>query len=268
MQDEFDRLFDAAFDEAAKKHTLTPSSDRLWEKTEKALRRRKNRRRRLRSLPLVALSFMFGALLFGSPKVSDAFEPFFEKVISFPEGVVRVIFGTGREVDIKPKTPAPPPELTLSDFGIDGPVEPGEERVVDVQNAKPIYSSWEEVEALHGWAAPDSSTIPSEFKLKEIFALFYPKSSILKMATGNYVTEDGANFTVAIRQMTENDTGSSTYREKDGQLEQVNIRGFDAFLFITYEGYASLEWRTGVWAISINGKLDRESILAIGNGIE
>jgi hypothetical protein len=219
-------------------------------------------------LPLVALSFMLGAFVFGSPKVSEAFEPFFEKVTSFPEGVVRVIFGTGREVDIKPKTPAPPPEFALSGLEGEDPEEPEEGHVIDLQNATPTYTSWEEIKAAYGWAVPDSSAIPSEFKLKEIYALYYPNTSILSKATGNYLAEDGASFTVAIRQMTEDDTGSSTYREKDGKLEKVNIRGFDAYLFITNEDYASLEWRTGVWAVSINGKLDRDTILAIGNGIE
>lgn len=265
MQDEFDNLFDAAFAEAAKKQTLAPSSDPLWEKTQRALRKRRTRRNRLRSLPLIAFSFLLGALLFGTPMASDAFSPFFQEVKSLPDGVVKVIFGSSSGMEIDAKT-APPPEFEAPLVNSDGIPEG-----MEVPNSRPRsenFSGWEEIRTLYDGIAPDNSTIPEGYKLLRVEAKFDSKSGALLMATGIYQSDAGSLFTIMTFKREKNEVFNSEYKETDGTLEKLKIHGYEAFLFITLDGTSSLEWVTGSWRIAIVGQLQRDELIEIGKGIQ
>lgn len=104
----FDRLFDHAFEEAARSSELVPDPDNSWVRFEKRLAKRTRRRRRLRLVPYVVLSFMLGAFIFGTPAVTIAFQPIIESAASIRDGVVELTVGWQKPSDATPKTDAPP----------------------------------------------------------------------------------------------------------------------------------------------------------------
>ncbi|THF84594.1 DUF4367 domain-containing protein [Cohnella fermenti] len=264
MQDEFDKLFDAAFDEAVKKHTAAPSPDRLWEKTEQLLHRKSKRRRRLRSLPLIACSFALGAFAFGAPKASEAFDPFFQKVKQFPEGIVNVIFGTAGNSD-GAKT-APPPEFeTAAPAREEGAVADGTE--VGASDRQDQFTSWEEVRKLHDWLAPADSAIPAGYKRIRVTAIYESGSGRLGTVIGQYESSDGKELTIHIHKLVEKEGGGMAYDTSSGTLEKVVIKGEEAYLFLPADGYSTLDWISGKWRVSIVGHLEREALIALANGI-
>ena len=92
-KEDFDRVFDAAFEEAARNHLPSPDPDPSWSKIETILKER-HAKRKFRPLPYaVAASFLIGAFILGSPTVTKAFNPFVQTIKNIQAGVVSFIFG-------------------------------------------------------------------------------------------------------------------------------------------------------------------------------
>lgn len=105
---EFDDLFDKAFDEAAKEQSFVPDSEESWKRVERRLEKKRTRKARLKLLPYIAASFVLGALIFGTPTATEAFNPFIKAVASITDDVVSIVFGAGGKKDTKALTPPPP----------------------------------------------------------------------------------------------------------------------------------------------------------------
>lgn len=261
MQDERDEQFDAAFAEAVKNHDFTPNFEQSWQRMEKRLARRRRNRTRLRMLPYAAVSFLLGALLFGSPSASKAFDPFFQTVKSLPHGVVNVFYGSNErdENAVKAKTAPPPGYEPAPDSG-------GSGAPLGV-STQAEFASAEEAAEKADFKLPRMGYTPEGFKVDQILGAFMPGSSKASSVAWIYTKGDDGRYTIQFQHLSGNSKMSTDYREEDGKLEIVRLHGVDAYLFETKDGYTSLEYLQGSIYTSIVGNLSKEQILKVAENI-
>jgi len=250
-KEEFDRLFDLALEDAAKKMP-SPDPDLSWARIEDQFRLTKTRSpNRWVSYSAMAASFLLGALIFSSPAVSNAFNPLVAAVKDLQSDVVSFVFGHSNVNEKNAKTAAPP-EMD------GGYAESG----VLVQKR---ISSWEEARLHLTFPAPDIRYIPDSYKFDKVVLLSdgNPKATgaILIYTSGNddiRITIDSVKSNKLIA------TGSD---KAGSDIEEIEISGYKAFLYTDSSGRKSLEFMRGDIVISIMGSISTEELVKIAEGI-
>ncbi|REK71246.1 hypothetical protein [Paenibacillus paeoniae] len=96
--EEFDKNFDHAFEECVRLYHFVPDASSSWEQIQKQYSKKRHNKMKRTSMfklfPYIAAAFILGALIFGTPTVSNAFQPFLHAVITIKDDVTRVIYGT------------------------------------------------------------------------------------------------------------------------------------------------------------------------------
>lgn len=197
-KDEFDRLFDAAFEDAAKNHLPAPDPEPSWAKVEAMLKKRS--KKRLWPVPYaVAASFLVGAFIIGSPSATKAFSPFIQTIKQIQSGVVSFIFGNDSEHNGPART-SPPPETVVANEGAS--VDAG---ILSEQ----LFKSWEEAAPYLAFPAPVIRYIPDPFKLNEV-VVFSNGEGKAKKTLLLYTNESEAkSFMLTIRMLEQNETITS-----------------------------------------------------------
>jgi len=259
-KDPFDKEFDAAFAEAARDHEWLPDAEASWKRVEARLNRRRRKRERLRVLPYIAASFILGALIFGSPAVSGAFQPLFRTLVTFQEGVTHVMFGTEEEPPPVSSSIKPPPASDQPS----GTLTPGSD--VPSDNAEKKFSTWEEAASSVPFPRPFIPRVPAGFKLDQVLVYSQHASENTTTSVLLYSNSEGKVVTVTFRQLREGEMMSSDYRERDGKLEIIRIGSHEAYLFATRDGSSSLEWLEGRLYVALVGPVSKETIMEMAAG--
>lgn len=251
--EELDRLFDAAFEEAAK-NLPSPNPDPSWVRVEAALKQKKKRRRnKLIPYTAVAASFIMGALIFSTPTVSIAFDPLVEKVKNIQTGVVSFVFSNSADHAGKAKTNPPP-------------VEPTEDQIISQElNQKVSYDSWEEAASNIAFPVPRIEFIPDPFKLNNVL-LFSNDKEKAKKAVLFYSSGD-SSFMLTIRVLEKSEMLTTGSDSSAGVYEEVEISGQKGYLFTEKSGRGSLDFLHGSLIVSISGSLTKDEFLKIAKGI-
>jgi len=251
-QNEFDKMFDQAFDAAASTHTAIPDPTPSWEKVERLLQRRRRRIQRLKVVPYVAASFVLGAMIFGSPPVTNAFNPFFQSIKTIQSDVVSLIFGVKPIETTKPKTS--PPQTVAGPAGADLSSE--------VKTSKKL-DNWEEAAPLLAFPHVKFDHVPDGFVLTESRLLFKAAQTQSTEAVLLYVDGAGKRFRVMLRLLESNETMTSVAGKDTHTVEEVEVNGSKAFLVATDTRKSSLEYLYRNLYISISGDLTKDEILEI-----
>ncbi|MBB6731836.1 DUF4367 domain-containing protein [Cohnella zeiphila] len=257
--------FDKAFEEAARNIDFTPDFEASWQRVEKKLKRRRRRPwNRLRMLPYIALSFVLGALLFGTPTFSRAFAPFFESLQNVQDGLVHVVIGSQTVVTTKPKT-APPP-------GYQPPSREEHEAGETIGVSTEVnYDSWEEAKKNLSFKPPAIGYVPPGYTLDHVMVSIpfqKDKANLAGLIYSHLEDKVNGGYSILIKQIATGEKISSDYDENAGKLEILDIDGKQGYLFLTNDGYSGLDFRYGQLYVSIAGDLDREQILQVGKQIQ
>jgi len=213
-------------------------------------------------LPYIALSFVLGALLFGTPKFSRAFAPFFDNLQNVQDGLVHVVIGSQAVVTTKPKT-APPP-------GYQPPsTEDHKSGETIGVSTEANYDSWEEASKNLAFDPPAIGYVSPGYKLDHVLVSTPFQKDKANLAALVYLPtdQDSGGYSILIKQIATGEKISSDYNENDGKLEILDIDGKQGYLFLTNDGYSGLDFRYGQLYVSISGDLDREQILQVGKQI-
>jgi hypothetical protein len=257
-EEKFDRLFDAALSQAAKNHNFSPESERSWLVVEKQVKRRIRSKSRLKMLPYVAASFILGALLFGSPAMTQAMSPFYQKVKVYGENIVRIIF---ESVDISsgtsPKT-SPPPEYSPSVDGEDLPVG---------QNTEENHHDLSEAAKQLAFNAPMINYLPDGVNLKNVKTIRSINQDKATTGVLFFSGEQSINFTISFRVLAPGEKLSTNIHGEGVRFESIKINNIEAFLMLAEDGSSSIEYIEKQLFISIVGNLSKDEIIKVARNI-
>lgn len=259
-RDEFDRQFDEAFAAAAKDHTVTPDFEPSWLKVEKKLQRRSKRKIRMKTWPYIAASFILGALLFSSPAVSMAFNPFKQAIQTIQEGFISLVYGSDEVDKGKAKTDPPP------DFS--GNI-PSDGQVVDTgEMIEQQFESLEEIIGKTEFEPPKTVHAPDGYQLVNGKLFFHSGQEKANSVVLFYTGPENKRFSITMGQMEPNEKLSSNYRQDDGEFETVKLGDEDAYLFTGKDGTSSLEYMRRRLFIAIVGQLSRDDIMETAKNLQ
>ncbi|MHA6480752.1 DUF4367 domain-containing protein [Paenibacillus sp. strain BS8-2] len=263
-RERFDRIFDQSFEEAARNSEFVPDSEPSWLNIEKRLLRRARLRRRLRLTPYIALSFLIGALVFGTPIVSIAFHPMIESAATIRDGVVELTVGRQKPADTAPKTDAPPDyagqQDTLPQEGLD--IDSG-------GMSHNRHSTLAEAVDKLAFKPPTLTYLPDVFEMTEIQTFRPHDESKDQQLTITYNRKDGAEgfFHLHVQVFPPGSLMKITSEQSQIATETIVINGYEAYLQVSDEGYAGLQYFVDHLYIAITGALERNEIVAIAEGL-
>ncbi|MFD0589064.1 DUF4367 domain-containing protein [Paenibacillus sp. GCM10027627] len=265
-KEDFERVFDQAFEESVKNHRFIPDSGPSWIKVQKLLQHRARRRKRLKVLPYVAASFVLGAVLFGTPTATDAFNPIFKAVTSIKDGVVRIVFGSsvGNEGTATKAKTSPPPDAALTGNSPGSDVAPASS--APLVEAK--FSTWEEAAAELGYPKLKFQNVPSGFQLDKVRVLYSANSKKANTAILHYKGEDNKFYNVIMRLLHRNEVLTSGGNIGKTQFKTVLVNGIEAYMFTTADGHSSLELIKDNLYVSITGTLSGKDIVETASGLK
>jgi len=252
-KEEFDRLFDLALEDAAKKMP-SPDPDLSWARIEDQFRRTKTRSpNRWVSYSAMAASFLLGALIFSSPAVSNAFNPLVAAVKDLQSDVVSFVFGHRSGNEKNAKTDAPPE--------MDG-------QLVTNQFSEQIsYSSWEEAKRHLAIPAPEIGYVPDSYKLFQV-VLVSKGTQQANQAILIYNSElENSSYQIEIQTVDDKELVSTGSEKAEGKYEELEINGKKAYLFTDSKGRSSLDLMRWPLVISISGSISTEELIKIAGGI-
>jgi hypothetical protein len=250
-KEEFDRLFDLALEDAAKK-LPSPDPGPSWSGIESKFQKSQMRPPgRLISYSALAASFLLGALIFSTPSVSNAFSPLVSAVKQFQSDVVAFVFGSRAGNEKLAITAAPP--------------ETAGELISNVPSQQMSYPSWEDARPHLAFSAPEIGYVPDAFQLDHVM-LFTDGTYKAKTAFLIYISEN-ASYQIAIRTLQTGESIVTGSEMSDGQYEEIQINGQKGYMFTDRSGRASLDFMRGSLVISISGSLSAEELVNIAKGI-
>ncbi|MFE5321487.1 DUF4367 domain-containing protein [Paenibacillus sp. NPDC056579] len=256
-KEEFDRMFDESFDTAAKNHNGMPDPMNSWKQIESKMYRQRKRRQKLKLLPYLAASFLLGAVIFGTPVVSNAFNPFFQTIKNIQSDVVSFVFGSRDNHDTKPKTlpPEKEPDSTGSDISS------------GVKTRKKL-ATWDEAVPLLAIRPIMLNYVPKGYQMDEVLLFFKDSQNKSNEAVISYSDGTNSRFRVTFRLLEANETITSATHKDGRTVETIKLNGTDAFLVISNDDRSSLEFLLGNIYVSISGDLIKAEIIEIAKNIK
>ncbi|MBH5320456.1 DUF4367 domain-containing protein [Paenibacillus sp. GSMTC-2017] len=259
-KEEFDQLFDKAFDESVNTYEFIPDSSNSWAKVQKQLRKQSRRKRQLRLLPYIAAAFIFGAIVFGTPTVTNAFQPFYKAITSIKDGVINIIWGTGETHNTKPRTPPPPGHVNSGGAGNSSTSE-------EIYHQE--FKTWDEASTVVDYPIPKDIYVPTDYKLENIKTLVGKTSEKSIFTTLQYNKSEFENYHIKIKKLVPAEmiqSGADTSKN-DIIMETLQIGDNTAYLFITNDGTTSMEFLNANYHVSIVGAITKKEAIKIATDL-
>jgi len=252
---EFDRLFDAAFETAAQGGSPQPNADYRpsWEKLQTKLGRY-NRSRRLRSrmgkLAVLASALLLGAFIFGQTTNVRAIPPVFSTLYETSTGVFSYFFGRAEDQDpSKAKTPPPPGAMQHESVG--HPL------------SRTIVTNAVEAEGLLSFPSPTFNYVPDGYRLNNVQVSYYGDKTRADTAVYLYVNEDGNQLAFGFFKL-EGQTSLTVNEGKEGiNVDRVELRDGPGVLYTADNGSTRLETVIGSLLVTLSGILPADQIMRI-----
>lgn len=260
----FDQAFDAAFEEAfekaAREQSFVPDGDASWKKVQQLISRKNKRRMRLKLLPYVAASFLLGAVIFGTPVVTNAFNPFAKSFVTFTDNVASIVFGAAENKTTKPLT-APPPGIGNSPSG-------GNYGNSNGKQTNKSFHGW--AEAIEDYAAykPSLDYVPEGYALGAVMPLLHNSNQQIKHLILPFENDNGQKYTITLLLLGENETLSSVSTLDTASIEVKVLGGKEVYWVQGKDGWSSVEFLLNDTYISIIGNASPEEILAVAEHIQ
>lgn len=261
IKDDFDRLFDQAFDEAAMQHTAAPEPHASWEQMAITIKKRNRNVIHKRYLPYIAVSFVLGGFIFGSSGVSKAVTPFINTVKTLQEGAVSFIFGS-RESNLSAVArTAPPPDVIAS---ADAKSIVQQRSVMEKK-----YTTWESATPHVSFASLSIGYVPSRYELTEVRLYASNENDKAEEAILLYANDKLQRYVLSIKEMQSTMTLTAPDHVGRGIVETVTLpSGLSAYLMTLEDQRISLDYMFNRLLVSITGDISKQDALKIAQHIE
>ncbi|XID92790.1 DUF4367 domain-containing protein [Paenibacillaceae bacterium WGS1546] len=253
----FERIFDAAFDDSAKKTGEIPTLDHRssWLKVKQRLdarRRKRNLRARLAKLSVVAAAILIGAGLFGNDKAVRAIEPLYATLKEYPSGLMSFFFGRSADVDETKAKTAPPPDFLA---GLES------ERLGDTLVSATV--SPEQAERLLSFPMPEFRYLPTGYTLDNLILYFYDDRTQADQAYFSYYSEEETYLTIMMQKMKPNSSLGVPAPSEGVSVEKIQLGDVPAILTTTITGTSTLEIISDGVHFSAVGELPAEELIRV-----
>ncbi|MFK7692035.1 hypothetical protein [Paenibacillus sp. HJGM_3] len=257
-QEEFDRLFDEAFETAARQLETTPDSTPSWERVRAVMERQRKRarmRKRLQLAGVIAASLLLGSFLFGQPLVSRAFPPVVQQLQSVGDRMVGFFFGADQR-NRSAKTEPPPNSAQAPSSGSIGELK---RETVSLEEAKTrvVFSF-------------PALPVGEPYRLKEVVLYYGSNQTKANQARLRYEADTGKGRFLNIY-ITELNTSTvlSSGANDGGEIETVEMAGkTQGYLVRIGESRYSLEFLLQASHVTLTGDLGKAEIIELANRIK
>lgn len=260
---EFDRRFEAAFEAAGSKAGAAIAADYRpsWERLQAKLakqRRSRNLRTRIGRLAVVVAALIAVAFAIEGPRMADAIQPVYAKIIETPSGVFSFVFG--RE-DSRTKARTPPPPASEADgLGSGSAAAPYSRTVVaDMAGAAAAVS----------FPSPTFGYVPAGYAFDRVYLTYAGDRERADMAA--YVfkkTGEERYMTFQLARLAPN-SGLADSKPADGVfVNKVRLKDTTGILTTTTGGSTRLEAIVGNVFLSFSGIMTADDVLKVYDGMK
>ncbi|WP_027087564.1 DUF4367 domain-containing protein [Cohnella panacarvi] len=256
---EFERLYEAAFEAAARSGSPQPSTDYRpsWEKLQTKLGRydsSRRRRARVGKFAILASALLLGAFLFGNTSNVRAIPPVFSTLYESSAGVLSYFFGRAEDQNpSQAKTPPPPDAMQSGSAG--QPV------------SRMIVTDAAQADGLLSFPSPTFRYIPDGYRLNNVQVSYYGDKTRADSAVYLYLNQDGNQIAFSFVKLEDRTSLTASEGRKGVKVEQVELGDGPGVLYAADNGSTRLETVVGSLHVSLSGILPPDQIVRIYDGI-
>jgi hypothetical protein len=231
-KDEFDRLFDEAFDKVT---TIEPDSNisdhrPSWKRVKKRIRKEQ---------------------IFGNVSVTKAFNPLYQTLKELPGEISTLFFGNQDKTDSGAKTKPPAGGKA-------------ESQDLNIGQTTKISVTLEEARGKVKFTLPSFGYIPTGYELKKTELFLLPGEELSEKI--RFTFKDQSNtFWVTLSQLADNTTVGSGASK--AHIEEVQLKYGKGYLTVSDDGGSKLEFLKGNIYIIILGKLEKDDLMRFVEGM-
>lgn len=255
---DFNRRFDAAFEAAGSDAgaPIAPDYRPSWERIQAKLadqRRSRTFRSRIGRLAVVVVALIAVAFAVDGPRMVDAIEPVYAKIIETPTGVFSFVFGRD-DSRTTAKTP-PPPASASFEGGSDSAAVPNSRTVVaDAAGAAEAIS----------FPAPSFGFVPAGYSFDRVYLTYAGDRERADSAAYVFRRADEERYMTFLFRKLEPNSGLSDSKPAEGVfVEKVRLKDTTGILTTTTSGSARLEAVIGNVFVSFSGIMTAEDVLRV-----
>lgn len=256
MEEQFDELWTDAVERSYQ--IDIPDSRSSWDKVRQKLAAERVRRMRIRRIQMIAaisVSLIVGAVVFGSPEKTKAFNPL-NRFMQNLKGDIVTLFRGNDDPAGESKTSPPPPEFSTQKGGSK---EPGEVRVGE----RNVISTMEEARNQAPFALAELGYLPAGYKFLNVKLQKDSRERVVQ-AILLYAADGGMIYLTEMPLPL--DFQSSRKMEAAGTGEKsVKLNGKDGKLVSKEDGRKSLVWVQGDTLIEMIAPLPEEELVKMAN---
>ncbi|QJD87082.1 DUF4367 domain-containing protein [Cohnella herbarum] len=260
-KDQFDQMFDAAFEVSSKQFNDNVSIDHRpsWLRVQQRLsarRKRRNRFSRLSKLSVIAASVLIGAAIFGNSQATKAIDPIYTTIKEYPSGLLG--FFMGRSEDQNTSQAETPSHEYLE--GLD----------VQKINENLIMANVSKAQAGHllSFEAPMFQYSPSGYSFYQAQVYFYDGNDKADQAIYLFNTEEGKFMTVQLRKLPQDTTGFGMNAEAEGvTVTKVDLSDGPAILTSATDGSNALDTISHGLQITLSGVVPKDELIEMYEGM-
>ncbi len=262
-EDKFDELFDKAFENAAKTIPPTFVADHrgTWFNIQRAMKRTERKRafqRRIGLFGVIAASILIGALLFGNPVVTKAFNPFYQSIKELPGQLVTFIFGTQDQLENGAKTKPPTDEGMSSNPTADhNLVNSGDLQIVTITS--------EEAKASVNFPLPSFGYLPEGHTLTRIEIFLNPDEIVSNQILFTYTDEDQHLLRITMNKLVNDSVLGSGANTSEATVEEIGLKHGIGYLTLSEEGTNKLEFLLTNIYVHIMGYVSKDEIIKLAD---
>lgn len=248
-KEEFDRLFDEAFDKVTNApDTFSADYRPSWEKVKKRIRAAEKRhtiKRSFRYVSVIAVSMLLGAMIFGSMPITKAFNPLYQTLKELPGEITTLFFGNQDRTDNGAKTKPPTAGKP-------------ESKDLDIGQTTKISVTLEGARDKVKFTLPSLGYIPTGYELKNTELFMLPGEKLSEKVRFTFKSQNNT-FWVTLSQLGDHTTVGSG--ASNAEIEEVQLKYGKGYLTVSNDGSSKLEFLRGNIYIIILGQLDKEDLI-------
>lgn len=259
---EFNLRFDAAFEAAGSDAGAANAADYRpsWERLQAKLanqRRARTFRSRIGRLAVVVVALIAVAFAVDGPRMVDAIQPVYAKIVETPSGVFSFVFGRD---DSRTKAKTPPPPASASFGGGSGPaaVPIGRIVVTDMAGAAAAVS----------FPSPSFGFVPAGYSFDRVYLTYAEDRERADSAAYVFRKADEERYLTFQLASLQPNTGLSDNKPAEGVfVEKVPLKNTTGILTTTTSGSARLEAIVGNVFVSLSGIMTADDVLKVYDGM-
>lgn len=262
FDDMFDEMFEAAL--AEEMQVEIPDPDASWGRMSARIDRQANRKRFKKKLQLVgmmAAAVLLGALIFGSPKQSEAFLPVTKILTGVKDDVISLFHGDRKKLEEEPKgmLTAPPPNQGT------GPV-----MGTDYQEKERItVKSQEEAQKATKTPLPKIHYVPEGYTFEKA-DLSLDEAGSARSYIVLYMKNGGNEFiNLLVTPAIQDSLSSMSVDRSQATTEEIKINSYDGLYITSARKVSSVIWNSALFSFNLKAdKLDKPELIKMAESIQ